>query len=117
MPYKVYLNHHRTSSYVTDTVNTLSNIMNKFVPGEVYNIGGQEFHDMKSVSDIILSCVGRSDKIVEYVECEQFTTKDKKPDIIKAKRDLKHNPKVPLEEGIPRAIEWMREVYRPIRDE
>jgi nucleoside-diphosphate-sugar epimerase len=24
---------------------------------------------------------------------------------------LKHNPKIPLEEGIPKTIEWMKRVY------
>ena len=43
--------------------------------------------------------------------------KVRQPDISKAKRDLKHNPEVPLEEGIPRTIDWMKEVYRPIKDE
>lgn len=40
MPYTVYLDHHRTSSYVTDTCQTLANIVDRFRPGEVYNIGG-----------------------------------------------------------------------------
>jgi len=32
-------------------------------------------------------------------------------DFSKARRDLKHNPKIPLEEGIPKTIEWMKQVY------
>jgi dTDP-glucose 4,6-dehydratase len=117
MPYKVFLNHHRSSSYVTDTVSTLCNIVDSFIPGEVYNIGGSQFHDIKYVSDLILSHLGKDDKQVEYINSEPFTTMDKKPDISKAKRDLGHNPKVSLKEGIPRTIEWMKEVYRPIKDE
>ena len=117
MPYKVFLNHNRSSSYVTDTVATVCNILDNFIPGEVYNIGGEQFHDMKYLSDIILSYLKKDDSLVEYVETEPFTTKDKKSDISKAKRDLKHNPEVPLEEGIPRTIDWMKEVYRPIKDE
>ncbi len=117
MPFKVFLNHRRSSSYVTDTVATVCNILDNFIPGEVYNIGGEEFHDMKYFSNIILSYLKKDDSLVEYVETEPFTTKDKKPDISKAKRDLKNNPKVPLEEGIPRTIDWMKEVYRSIKDE
>ena len=32
-------------------------------------------------------------------------------DFSKAVRDLKHDPKVPLEEGIPKTIEWMKNIY------
>jgi dTDP-glucose 4,6-dehydratase len=32
-------------------------------------------------------------------------------DFSKARRDLHHDPKVPLEEGIPRTIEWMKTYY------
>lgn len=117
MPYKVFLNHHRTSSYVKDTVCTLCNILDNFISGEIYNVGGEEYHDIKCLSDLILSYLGGDDSLVEYVETEPFTTKNKKSDVSKAKRDLKHNPQVTLKEGIPRTIEWMKEVYRPIKDE
>lgn len=117
MPYEVYLNHHRTSSYVTDTVRTLANIMDNFIPGEVYNIAGEEYHDIKHLSDLILSHLGKDDRLVKYVEAEAFTTKDKKADMSKAKKDLKHEPTVLLDEGIGRTLEWMKEIYRPIKDE
>lgn len=110
-PYKVYLNHHRTSTYLTDTVFTLANIIDNFKPGEVYNIGGGQYHDIKYLSDLILGYLNKDDQLVEYVEHEPFTTKDKKIDITKAQRDLRHNPQVTLEEGIPKTIEWMKETY------
>lgn len=112
MPYKVYLGHHRTSTYVTDTVRTLANIINNFKPGEVYNIGGDEYHDMKQVSDLILNYLGKDDRLVEYIEGEPFTTKDKKVDLTKAIRDLDHKCEVRLAEGIPRTIRWMQAVYK-----
>jgi len=111
MPYTVYLGHRRTSTYVTDTVCTLANIIDKFKPGEVYNIGGNEEHDMKFVSDMILNHMNKKDSIVHYEEGESFTTKNKKVDISKAIRDLGHNPRITLQEGIPKTIEWMRKVY------
>ena len=111
IPYIVYLDHHRTSTYVTDTVYTLANIVDNFKPGEVYNIGGTEYHDIKTLSDTILDYLGKDDSLVTYKESEGFTTKDKKNDVTKAIRDLKHEPKVPLSEGIPLTIEWQKSVY------
>src|SRR5436190_6078618 len=67
LPYKVYLGHHRTSSYVTDTCDTLANIIENFKAGEVYNIGGTEYHDIKKLSDIILDCLWKPDSSVQYL--------------------------------------------------
>ncbi|MGE5576639.1 MAG: NAD-dependent epimerase/dehydratase family protein [Syntrophothermus sp.] len=111
-PYTVYLGHHRTSSYIDDTVRTLANIVENFKPGEAYNIGGTQYHDMKYVSDLILKYLGKSDDKVIYQESEPFTTADKRIDTAKAARDLGHSPQVSLEEGIPRTIEWMRHIYQ-----
>lgn len=111
LPYTVYLNHHRTSTYVTDTVSTLANIAERFRPGEVYNVGGEEYHDIRQLSDMILEYLQKSDRQVTYSEGEPFTTRDKKIDIEKAKRDLGHESRVPLREGIPMTIEWMKKVY------
>lgn len=112
LPYKVFLGHHRTSLFIADAVNTLGNILESFHPGRVYNIGGTEYHDMKRVSDMILSYLGRRDDEVEYVELEPWTTRNKKVDVSQAIQDLRHNPKVLLEEGIPRTIEWAKRVHQ-----
>lgn len=112
LPYTVFLDHHRTSSFINDTAFTLANIVDNFKPGEVYNIGGTEYHDIKTVSDIILKYIGKDDSQVIYKESEPFTTKDKKVDLSKSIRDLKHDPKIKLEQGIPKTIDWMREYYK-----
>ncbi len=111
IPYTVYLNHHRTSTYITDTANTLANIVDNFKSGEVYNIGGTEYHDIKTLSDIILSYLGKSESLVTYKEAEKFTTQDKKIDMTKAILDLKHSTKVSLNEGIPKTIDWQKKIY------
>jgi dTDP-glucose 4,6-dehydratase len=111
IPYTVYLNHHRTSTYVTDAVFTLANIVGNFVPGEVYNVGSTEYHDIKTVSDIVLNYLGKDDRLVTYREGEPFTTRDKRVDVSKAMRDLKHCPKISLAEGLERTLEWMKVYY------
>jgi dTDP-glucose 4,6-dehydratase len=111
MPYTVYLDHHRTSSYIDDTRRTLANIVEHFKPGEVYNISGEEYHDIKTLSDMILDHLGRDDSLVNYETIEEHNTRDKKGDNAKAKRDLQHECTVPLAEGIPRTIEWQKAEY------
>jgi len=111
LPYTVYLGHTRTSTYITDMVRTLANIAQTFKPGEVYNIAGLDYHDIKTVSDLILRVAGKTDRLVKYVESEPFTTKHKKVDAQKAVRDLGHTPQVGLEQGIVETVKWMREHY------
>ena len=112
-PYTVYMGHKRIFDYVEDTCRTFANIVDNFIPGEVYNVGGREEweHDIKYISDLILKTLGRTDKGITYKEAEPFTTRFKHMDFAKIRRDLKHNPVVPIEEGIPLTIKWMANYY------
>jgi len=110
-PYVVYTGHKRTSSFIDDTIRTLANIVNNFHTGEVYNIAGEERHDIKTASDIILGYLDKNDDMVKYDDIEPATTVSKIVDISKSKRDLDHRSTVPLSEGIRRTIEWQRRVY------
>ena len=113
IPYTVYLNHHRSSTYVTDATDTLANIVENFMPGEAYNIGSEEYHDIKTVSDIILQTLGKDDRLVTYKDAESFTTRNKKVDASKAVRDLGHRSRISLAEGLPLTLEWMKGCYGP----
>src|SRR2546425_3834811 len=112
-PYTVYKDHKRIIDYVEDPCRTFANIVDNFVPGEVYNVGGRpEWEtDIKSYSDLVLKAVGRDDSLVTYKDAEPFTTKVKHIDCSKAARDLKHDPQIPPKEGIRRTVDWMRKVY------
>jgi dTDP-glucose 4,6-dehydratase len=113
MPYVVYKGHKRIIDYVEDTCRTFANIVDNFIPGEVYNVGGRpEWEkEIQDYSDLVLRTVGRDDSIVTYKEAEPFTTKVKHMDFSKAVRDLNHDPKVTPEEGIKRTVEWMKSIY------
>ncbi|MCC7557743.1 MAG: NAD(P)-dependent oxidoreductase, partial [Methanobacteriaceae archaeon] len=85
-PYTVYEGHKRIIDYVEDSARTFANIIDNFIPGEVYNVGGkQEWEkDIKEYSDIVLDAVGKDDSLVTYHEAEAFTTKVKTMDFTKA---------------------------------
>jgi len=114
IPYTVYLGHSRTHSYVEDTVRTLANITDNFIPGEVYNIAGTERVTMKELSDLILASVGIDDVSlgVLYKDAEPRTTLHKEVDVTKAQRDLQHASTVPLAQGIERTVRWMKDLVR-----
>lgn len=111
MPYHVYDHHHRSFTYVGDTVESLANIVDNFQPGEVYNISSTDYRNIKELSDIVLDYLGKDDSKVEYRGREEHNTLNKKASIEKAKKDLDHDPVTTLEEGIPRTIEWMKDHY------
>ena len=112
-PYTVYLGHKRIFDYVEDTCLTFANILDNFIPGEVYNVGSCEDWevDIKTVSDLILKYLRKGDNLVTYKEGEPFTTRVKRIDFTKARRDLRHEPKVPLDQGLKITIEWMKKLY------
>jgi len=111
IPYQVYENYHRVFMYIDDFIPTLANCVEKFMPGEIINIGGDDYRSVKELSDIILKELGMSDSLVEYVPLDLHNVVNKRPDITKAKKLLGHNPKIKLEEGIERTIHWMKEIY------
>jgi|TARA_B100000315_G_C14584915_1_gene592480 dTDP-glucose 4,6-dehydratase len=111
LPYTVYLDHHRTSTYIDDTVRTMANIIDNFKSGEVYNISGDEYHDIASLSNMILEELGKDDSKVKYLKIENHNTIDKKGNNEKAKKDLKHVATVNLRGGIIKTIDWQKTEY------
>jgi dTDP-glucose 4,6-dehydratase len=107
-PCKVFLGYKRTSTYVTDMIRTLSNITTKFKPGAVYNIAGEQFHDVKTASDLVLRAIGANDDHIEYQSLDAHNTVNKDPDITMAQRDLGHECRVGLEQGIAETVKWAR---------
>ncbi|MCK4348099.1 MAG: hypothetical protein KAW47_05730, partial [Thermoplasmatales archaeon] len=104
----------RIIDYVEDTCRTFANILDNFIPGEVYNVGSKPEweRDIKEISDIVLSTLGKDDSLVTYKEAEPFTTQVKKIDFSKCIRDLNHNPLVSPEGGIQKTVDWMKWYYR-----
>ncbi len=111
LPFTVYRGHHRTSTYVADTAYTLANISDSFKPGEVYNIGGLDYHSIEDAAELVVKHSGCSESLVKYADPEPFTTLRKQVDCKKAVEELGHRTTVGLDEGIKNTIEWMRNYY------
>jgi len=111
LPWVVFRGHTRTSTYLADTVNTLANIVDKFHPGETYNIGGDAEHTIEELSDTILRVTGADPKLVQLQDSEVLTTKYKRVDTTKSVRHLDHRNTYSLEQGLLITAQWMRKVY------
>lgn len=115
IPVVVYRGYKRTSTFITDMVRTLGNITENFKPGEVYNIGGEDFHSIERAAEIILQQLGKSEmasKLIEFKDEETLTTRQKLVECSKARRDLKHGTTVKLEDGIAQTLQWMKAHYQ-----
>jgi dTDP-glucose 4,6-dehydratase len=110
-PWTVYRGHSRTSTFLPDTVKTLANIVDNFRPGETYNVGGRHLHTIEELSTVVLKVTGASSRLVRYRDSEILTTKDKRVDVSKAVRDLRHSDTYSLEDGMRITVNWMRDVY------
>ena len=111
LPYTVYLDHHRVFMYIDDLIPTLVRSVSAFRAGEVYNIGGSEYRSVLDLSDLVLAHTGADPRLARHVRREEHNRLNKRPNITKALRDLGHRPVVGLEEGVPRTIAWMKQVY------
>lgn len=111
LPWTVFRDHYRTSTYLADTVNTLANIVDNFKAGETYNIGGVHHHSIEELSDTVLKVTGADPSLVQHSDSEILTTRIKRVDISKAIRDLGHKNSYGLEEGMRVTADWMRHAY------
>lgn len=111
LSYEVYENYHRVFMYIDDFIPTLANCADKFIDGEVINIGGKEYRSVKELSDIILNTLEKKDSKVIYLPEDKHNIVNKRPCIEKANALLGHNPKVVLEEGIRYTLNWMKLIY------
>ena len=97
--------------YIDDLIPTLGNAIPCFAPGKVYNIGGVEYRSVKELSDLVLATTGADPALVEYEPLDAHNTVNKRPDVKLAIKDLGHNPIVTLEQGVPKTVQWMKQVY------
>ena len=112
--FTVHRGHRRIFDYVDDTCRTFANIIEHFHPGEAYNVGGREEWEVsvEELAEIVLEVTGADPSLAEYTGEEDFTTRVKRVDFSKARRDLQHDPQVDLPEGIRRYVTWIRKIYQ-----
>ncbi len=111
LPWTVYRNYHRVFMYIDDFIPTLANAVNCFKAGQVLNIGGDEYRSVEHLSDIVREHTNANPELVTYLDEDRHNIVNKRPDITQARAFLGHDPKVTLEEGVPKTLEWMRSVY------
>jgi dTDP-glucose 4,6-dehydratase len=112
--YTVFRGYHRVFMYIDDAARTLANIADNFIPGRVYNIGGEEYCSVEHLHNLIAKKMGGDFSArVEFLGQDGHNTVNKRPDISLAKDEIGHALTVDLNTGIGKTIEWARNVYQP----
>ncbi|MFL5692944.1 MAG: UDP-glucuronic acid decarboxylase family protein [Ktedonobacteraceae bacterium] len=96
----------RSICYVSDLVDGLMRAMFKpYTAGEVFNLGNTEEHTVLEYAKIIIQlCEASSNIIFEPNRVDD--PERRRPDISKAQKMLGWEPKISIEAGLRRTIEW-----------
>jgi len=103
----------RSFQYVDDLVDGMVKMMNnnkKFI-GPV-NLGNPGEFTIKQLAEKILEMIPESKSKIVYKPLPQDDPRQRKPDIRLAKKMLKWKPKIKLEEGLIRTIDYFRAVVK-----
>ena len=98
----------RSFCYASDEVEGIFRLMNSDYVLPV-NIGNPEEHTILEFARIILELTGSNSRII-FKDLPVDDPKQRRPDITKAKKILKWEPEVSLEQGLKRTIEYFRDV-------
>lgn len=103
----------RSFMYIDDLIDSLLKMMNNknsFI-GPV-NLGNPREFTVKELAEKVLKAIPESKSKIVYKKLPLDDPKQRKPDIALAKRKLKWEPKVDLEEGLILTIKYFREIIK-----
>ncbi len=99
----------RDFTYISDIVEANMLAVDSDVEGEVFNIGGGSRISLIETIHILERITGKKAKI-EYIEKQKGDVRDTYADVSKAKEILGYSPKVKIEEGLKKEVEWLKKV-------
>lgn len=100
----------RSFQYVSDLVDGLHALMNSDYDQPV-NLGNPDEYTVKDFATYVQKLT-KSKSNIKMLEKTQDDPSQRKPDISTAKRELKWEPKVPVEVGLKKAIEYFQHVLQ-----
>jgi len=102
----------RSFCYVADLIDGLLSLMFKpKLKGKVVNLGNPEEFTVLELANKIKSITKSNSKIV-FSDMPEDDPNRRKPDITKAKKLLRWQPKVSLDQGLPATIKYFKQVLK-----
>ncbi len=109
-PITVYGDGQQTRSfyYITDTISGILKVATSpTAKGEVFNIGNPEEITIQTLAEKVKALTKSTSRII-HKPLPEDDPKRRCPDIRKARNLLDWSPRVGLEEGLQKTIEWFR---------
>jgi UDP-glucuronate 4-epimerase len=98
----------RDYTYIDDLIEGILNVMNHHKGFELYNLGESQTTSLNELIRLIEEALGKKANI-EMLEPQPGDVSITYADISKAERKLGYHPKIKIEEGIRRFVEWYEE--------
>ena len=98
----------RDYTYIDDLIDGMMAVLQRHKGFEIYNLGESRTTSLKELIRMIEGCLGKKAKI-KAVEPQPGDVSITYADITKAKRLLNYQPKIEMEEGIKKFVEWYKE--------
>jgi UDP-glucuronate 4-epimerase len=98
----------RDYTYIDDLIDGILGVIRYHKGFEIYNLGESQTTSLKDLIRLIEKAIDKKANI-ETLEPQPGDVSVTYADITKAKRMLKYQPRVKMEEGIKRFVEWYRE--------
>jgi len=97
----------RDYTYIDDLVDGILGVIRYHKGFEIYNLGESQTTSLKELIQFIEKAIGKKAN-VEMLDPQPGDVSVTYADITKAKRVLKYQPSVKMEEGIKRFVEWYK---------
>ncbi|NQY73811.1 MAG: dTDP-glucose 4,6-dehydratase [Candidatus Margulisbacteria bacterium] len=94
--------------YVTDFCSAIQTVLEKGIPGEIYNVGGDSEKTNIDVVKMILEKVGDTNSEIQYVKDRLGHDFRYAIDYRKIHQELGWSPQVSFEEGLERTVTWYK---------
>ncbi|MBM4308019.1 MAG: NAD-dependent epimerase/dehydratase family protein [Deltaproteobacteria bacterium] len=98
----------RDYTYIDDLIDGMMAVLQRHKGYEIYNLGESQTTSLKELIGMIESTLGKKAKI-KVMENQPGDVSITYADISKARRLLNYQPKITMEEGIKRFVEWFKE--------
>jgi dTDP-glucose 4,6-dehydratase len=96
----------RSFCYIDDLIEGIARIMQVKVAGP-FNLGNPREFTVLALAKLVIKLTGAKNKI-RFLPLPEDDPRQRKPDISKAKKILKWQPEIGLEEGLLRTISWFK---------